>query len=82
MKIRQTVCCVFAVCVIAMRVNRPESAKNRLVYCVTCTCMCAKAVSCLCSVYRVRKDVAVTLCMCELQREGGRVVIASPFDCV
>jgi len=52
--------------------------------------MCAKAVSCLrsvcvCVVYelqRVCEDVAVTLCMCELQREGGRVVIASLFDCV
>ncbi len=74
---------------IAMRVNR-QSKKNRLVYCVTCVCMCAKAVSCLrsvcvCVVYelqRVCEDVAVTLCMCELQREGGRVVIASLFDCV
>jgi len=56
--------------VFAMHVNRSEN-RNRSIYCVAQMCMCAKAESCLCSdcvnvVYelqRVRKDVAVTLCI-------------------
>ena len=36
---------------IALRVNRSENAKNRLIYCITSVCMCAKAESCLCSIY-------------------------------
>jgi len=37
-------------CVIALRVNRSENAKNRSIYCITSVCMCAKAESCLCSI--------------------------------
>ncbi len=67
----QRLCCVFAVYVIAMYVNRPDKAKNRSIYCITQACRCAKAESCLrsvcvCDVYelqRVRKDVAVVLCI-------------------
>jgi len=54
--------------VFATYVNRSEN-RNRSIYCVASTCMCAKAESCLrsicvCDVYelqRVRKDVAVVL---------------------
>jgi len=67
----QRLCRVFAVYVIAMHVNRPDKAKNRSIYCIMQTCICAKAESCLrsvcvCDVYelqRVRKDVAVVLCI-------------------
>jgi len=65
---KQRLCCVFAVYVIAMHVNRSKN-RNRLIYCVAQMCICAKAESCLCSVYvcdvyelqHVRKDVAVVL---------------------
>jgi len=70
----QRLCHVFAVYVIAMHVNRLDKTKNRLIYCILWACRCAKAESCLCSMYvcdvyelqRVRKDVAVVLCI--LQR--------------
>ncbi len=39
---------VFAVYVIAMRVNQSEN-RNWLIYCVAQMCICAKAESCLCS---------------------------------
>jgi len=63
---------------------------NRLIYCVAQMCMCAKAESCLrsicvyvvCKLQHVRKDVAVFLCICKLQRVDDRVVIVSLFDCV
>jgi len=69
--------------VIVLRVNRSENAKNRSIYCITSVCMCAKAESCLCSIYvyviyelqRVCKDVAIILCMCKLQRVDDRVII-------
>jgi len=81
---------VTALCVIALRVNRSENAKNRSIYCITPVCMCAKAESCLRSIcvyvvyelQHVCKDVAVILCMCKLQRVDNHVVIASLFDCV
>ncbi len=67
----QRLCCVFAMYVIAMRVNWSDKAKNRSIYCIMQTCKCAKAWSCLCSVcvcdvyelQHVRKDVAVVLCI-------------------
>ncbi len=67
----QRLCRVFAVYVIAMHVHWSDKAKNRSIYCITWVCRCAKAESCLRSVYvcdvyelqRVRKDVAVVLCM-------------------
>jgi hypothetical protein len=67
----QRLYCVFAVYVLAMHVNRSDNAKNRSIYCITRACRCAKAESCLrsmcvCDVYelqRVRKDVAVVLCI-------------------
>ncbi len=46
----QRLCCVFAVYVIAMHVNRSDKAKNRSIYCITQTCRCAKAELCLCNV--------------------------------
>ncbi len=66
----QRLCRVFAVYVFAMHVNRSEN-RNQLIYCITQACRCAKAESCLrnvyvCDVYelqRVRKDVAVVLCI-------------------
>ncbi len=81
---------VTALCVIALHVNRSENAKNQSIYCITSVCMCTKAESCLRNiciyvVYKLQhvcKDVAVILCMCELQRADDHVVIASLFDCV
>ncbi len=75
---------------IATQANWFEKIKNQSIYCIAQRCICVKAESCLhsvcvCDVYelqRVRKDVAVVLCMCELQRARDRVVIASLFDCV
>ena len=69
----QRLCRVFAMYVIAMHVNRSNNAKNSSIYCITRACRCAKAESCLRSVYicdvyelqRVRKDVAVVLCILE-----------------
>ncbi len=86
----QRLCYVFVMYVIALRVNRPENAKNRSIYCITSVCMCAKAESCLRSIYmyvvcelqHVCKDVAVLLCMCKLQCFDDRVVIVSLFNCV
>ncbi len=68
---KQRLCHVFAVYVIAMHVDRSDKAKNQSIYCIMQTCRCAKAELCLrsvcvCDVYelqRVRKDVAVVLCM-------------------
>jgi len=65
----QRLCHVFAMYVITMHVHRSDKAKNRSIYCITWTCRCIKAESCLCSmcvcdVYElqhVRKDVAVVL---------------------
>ncbi len=62
---------VFAMYVIAMHVNWSDKAKNQSIYCIMQMCKCAKAESCLCNVYvcdvyelqRVRKDVAVVLCI-------------------
>jgi len=67
----QRLCHVFAMYVIAMHVNRSDNAKNQSIYCITQACRCAKAESCLrnvyvCDVYelqRMRKDVAVVLCI-------------------
>jgi len=67
----QRLCRIFAVYVLAMHVNRSDNAKNRSIYCITRACRCAKAESCLRNVYvcdvcelqRVRKDVAVVLCI-------------------
>jgi len=66
----QRLCHVFAMYVLVMHVNWSEN-RNRLIYCVAQMCICAKAESCLrnvcmCDVYklqRVRKDVAVILCI-------------------
>jgi len=65
----QRLCCIFAMYVIAMHVNRSDKAKNRSIYCITQACKCAKAESCLRSMYmcviyelqRMCKDVAVVL---------------------
>jgi len=62
---------VTALCVIAMCVNRPENEKNQSICCITQVYRCTKAESCLrnvcvCDVYelqRMRKDVAVILCI-------------------
>jgi len=65
----QRLCRVFAVYVIAMHVNRPDNAKNRSIYCITSTCRCAKAGSCLRSicVYVVYKlNVWVKRCYCSV----------------
>jgi len=67
----QRLCRVFAMYVIAMHVNRSDNAKNQSIYCIMQACRCAKAESCLrsvcvCDVYelqRMRKDVAVVLCI-------------------
>jgi len=67
----QRLCCVFAMYVIAMHVNQSDKAKNRSIYCIMQTCICAKAELCLRNdcvnvVYelqRMRKDVAVILCI-------------------
>jgi len=61
---------VFAVYVSATHVNQSEN-RNQLIYCVASTCICAKVESCLCNVcvcdvyelQRMRKDVAVVLCI-------------------
>ncbi len=61
---------VFAVYVIATHVNQSDN-RNQSIYCVAQMCICAKAESCLCSMYvcdvyelqRMRKDVAVVLCI-------------------
>ncbi len=37
--------------VIAMHVNQSDKAKNWSIYCLMQTCRCAKAESCLCSIY-------------------------------
>ncbi len=66
----QRLCHVFAVYVIAMHVNQSENW-NWSIYCIIQMYMCAKVESCLrnvyvCDVYelqRVRKDVAVILCI-------------------
>ncbi len=47
----QRLCRVFAVYVIAMHVHWSDKAKNRSIYCITWVCRCAKAESCLRSVY-------------------------------
>ncbi len=47
----QRLCCVFAVYVIAMSVNQSDKAKNRSIYCIMQTCRCAKAESCLHSIF-------------------------------
>ncbi len=47
----QRLYCVFAVYVIAMHVNQSDKAKNRSIYCIMQTCKCAKAESCLRSIY-------------------------------
>ena len=86
----QRLCRVFAVYVIAMHVNRSDKSKNRLIYCIMQACRCAKAESCLRSIYvyvvyelqHVCKDVAVLLCMCKLQRVNDCIVIVLLFDCV
>ena len=67
----QRLCHVFVVYVIAMHVNWSENGKNQSICCITQVCKCAKVESCLhnvyvCDVYelqRVRKDVAVILCI-------------------
>ncbi len=67
----QRLCCVFAMYVIAMHVNRSDKVKNRSIYCIMQTCRCAKVESCLCNVcvcdvYELKhmhKDVAVVLCI-------------------
>ena len=68
--------------VFATHVDQSENRKNRLIYCITQMCICAKAESCLrnmyvCNVYELqhmRKDVAVILfiwaktmsCLCSI----------------
>ena len=47
----QRLCHVFAMYVIAMHVNWSDKAKNRSIYCIMSVFMCAKAESCLCSMY-------------------------------
>ncbi len=67
----QRLCHVFAVYMIAMHVHQSDKAKNRSIYCITQACKCAKAELCLRSIYvcdvyelqRMRKDVAVVLCI-------------------
>ncbi len=81
---------VTALCVIALRVNRSENAKNQSIYCITSVCICAKAESCLCNIciyviyelQHICKDVAVILCIDKLQRVDDHVVIALLFNCV
>jgi len=46
----QRLCRVFAVYVLAMHVNWSDKAKNRSIYCITQTCRCTKAESCLRSI--------------------------------
>ncbi len=48
---KQRLCHVFAMYVIAMHVNRSDKAKNRSIYCIMQTCRCAKAESCLRSIF-------------------------------
>ncbi len=86
----QRLCHVFIVYVIAMHVNWSDKAKNRLIYCITSVCICIKAESCLRSIYmyvvyelqHVCKNVAVLLCICELQHVNDCVVIVLLFNCV
>ncbi len=67
----QRLCYVFAMYVIAMHVHWSDKAKNQLIYCITQACKCAKAESCLCSIYvcdvyelqHMCKDVAIILCI-------------------
>ncbi len=47
---KQSLCRVFAMYVFATHVNRSEN-RNRSIYCVAQMCMCAKAESCLRSIY-------------------------------
>ncbi len=47
---KQSLCCVFTMYVIAMHVHWSDKAKNRSIYCLTQTCRCAKAESCLHSI--------------------------------
>jgi len=47
----QRLCHVFAVYMIAMHVHRSDKTKNRSIYCIMQTCRCAKAESCLRSIY-------------------------------
>ena len=66
---KQRLCRVFPVYVIAMHVNRSDNAKNRSIYCITPTCRCAKAESCLRSicVYVVYElNVWVKRCYCSV----------------
>jgi len=66
----QRLCHVFVMYMIAMHVNQSEN-RNQLIYCVAQMYICAKAESCLhnvcmCDVYelqRMRKDVAIVLCI-------------------
>ncbi len=65
----QRLCHVFAVYVIAMHVHQSDKAKNRSIYCITQTCRCAKAESCLCSicVYVVYElNVWIKRCYCSV----------------
>ncbi len=65
----QRLCRVFAVYVIAMHIHRSDKAKNRSIYCITQTCKCAKAESCLCSicVYVVYElNVWIRRCYCSM----------------
>jgi len=65
----QRLCRVFAVYMIAMHVHRSDKAKNRSIYCITQTCRCAKAESCLRSicVYVVYElNVWIKRCYCSV----------------
>ncbi len=65
----QRLCRVFAVYVIAMHVNRSDKAKNRSIYCITQTCRCVKAESCLRSicVYVIYElNVWIKRCYCSV----------------
>ncbi len=65
----QRLCHVFTVYVIAMHVHWSDKAKNRSIYCITQTCRCAKAESCLRSicVYVVYEfNVWIKRCYCSV----------------
>ncbi len=78
----QRLCHVFAMYVIAMHVNQSDKAKNRSIYCIMQTCKCAKAESCLCSVYvnvvyklNADSSAVTALCviaMCVNRSENGK----------
>ncbi len=65
----QRLCHVFAVYVIAMHVHWSDKAKNQSIYCLTWTCRCAKAESCLrniCMFIIYELNVWIKCCYCSV----------------